>query len=143
MDRGKNIKSSIPHSCVDFTVAVLGNTTSDPTIPADGAFTPTTATYPVRANGVSKVTAEAPSRSSTGVYVITYAHLLPNALFASASVLSAGGSPTGDLGAIVTVLDGPNRQITVEVTTNTSNALTDLGTSDMLVIYVHAQDSSV
>jgi|SRR6185312_5059718 len=139
MKRGKNIKSSVPHSCVDFTVAVLGAGAAAPTIPANGNFTPTTSTYPLRANGVDTVIAIV--RSSTGVYVIPFAHQLPNVLFGTAAVLAAGGSPSGNLAADVVAIDPVARTCTVKVTTITADALTDIGTSDMLVIYLHGQDS--
>lgn len=141
MNRGKDRKSSIPHSCVDFTVAALGAGASAPTVPADGDFRPTTATYPLRANGISKASAEVPTRSGTGVYVITVSHLLPNILYAAGVVVKAGSSPTAELAADVTIIDAPNRQITVKVIAPNGTA-TDLGTSDMLLLYVHAQDST-
>lgn len=140
MKRGKDRKSSIPHSCVDFTAAVLGASASAPTVPLNGSFTPTTATYPARANGVSTVAAEAPTRTSAGLYVITVMHQLPNILFPSASVVSAGASPTACLVADVTIANSAKRQITVQVSTPAGVA-TDLGTSDMLLLYIHGQDS--
>src|SRR3954464_13091709 len=141
MKRGKNIKSSIPHSCVDFTVAVIGTGASAPAVPATGDFRPTTATYPLKSNGISKVAAEIPTRTSAGFYVLTLEHQLPNILFAEATIVKAGGSPTAQLSADVTVIDSVNRQITVKCVIPTGTA-TDLGTSDMLVVYVHGQDST-
>lgn len=141
MKRGKNIKSSIPHSAVDFTIAVIGAGAGAPTVPLDGAFTPTTATYPLRANGVSKLTAEIPTRTSAGFYVITYEHALPNVLYAAAVILKAGAAPTTQLGADVTLVDPAARQMTVKCIVPNGTA-TDLGTNDMLVIYAHAQDST-
>lgn len=138
---GKNPKSSIPHSCVDFTVAVLGAATSAPTIPADGSFTPTTSTYPRRANKVSTVAAEAPTRTSAGIYVITIVPKLANILFVAAETYAAGGSPTGALQVDVTKVDAANRKLYVTVTTPAGVAA-DIGTSDMLVFYVHGQDSN-
>lgn len=139
---GKNPKSSSPHSSVDFTVAVLGGGTGAPTVPADGKLTPSTSTYPVRGNKVSTATADAPTRSSAGVYVITYADFVPFVKNAWASVVSAGGSPTGDLQACVTKIDAANRQLTVKTATFAGVA-TDIGTNDMLIITVDAQDSTV
>lgn len=141
MKTGKNLKKSIAHSCVDFTVAVLGAGAAAPTVPANGNFTPTTASYPLRANAVSTAVAEIPTRSGTGVYVVTIAHLLPNILFATGVVLSAGSAPTSALTAEVTIINAATRQITVKVFTPAGVA-TDLGTSDMLVLYCHAQDSN-
>lgn len=142
MNRGKNPKFSIPHSAVDFTVAVLGAGAAAPTVPADGPFTPATSTYPVRANGVSKAATEVPSRTSAGLYVITIDHQLPNILFATAAVVAGGAAPTGGLSADVTVINAATRQITVQVNTITSGAATDIGTSDLLLLSVDAQDSN-
>lgn len=140
MKRGGDLKKSLPHSCVDFTVAVLGAGAAAPTVPADGNFTPTTATYPLRANSVSKVAAEIPTRTSAGFYVITIEHQLPNILFANAVVLSAGGAPTAELAADVTIVNSATRQITVKCILPNGTA-TDCGTSDMIVVYVHGQNS--
>ena len=138
----KSPKSSTPQSSFDFTVAVLGAVTSAPTVPADGSFTPTTSTYPRRANKVSTAAGDAPVRSSTGVYVITYADQVPFVKNAWASVVAAGASPTGDLQACVTKIDAANRQITVKTATFAGVA-TDIGTNDLLIITVDAQDSTV
>lgn len=142
MIRGKDISYAVPGSMVKFLAAVLGNTTNAPTIPADGKFTPTTSTYPRRANSVSLVASEAPTRTSQGVYVITISHLLPNILFATAAVLSAGGSPTATLVADVTIINSATRQLTVK-TALPNGTLTDVGTSDMIVIKIDGQDSGV
>lgn len=140
--RNKNPKSSFGHSMVDLTVAVLGAGAAAPTVPADGAFTPTTSTFPRGLNAVSTATADIPTRSGVGVYVITYASdLKPKTVsFAQGCVLSAGSAPTSVLVADVTIVDPVARQITVKVSTPNGTA-TDLGTSDMLVIYLHGQDS--
>lgn len=139
---GKNLAHAVPHSTVTFCVAVLGAGTSAPTVPVNGDFKPTTATYPLRANRVSTVAADAPTRSGVGVYVITIADHYPNILHASANVYKAGASPTAHLDAVVTVIDAANRQLTVEVETE-AGVLTDIGTNDMLVIKCFAQDSTV
>lgn len=140
MKRGADLKKSVPHSCVDFTVAVLGTGATAPVVPADGDFRPATTVFPLRANGVSKVAAEIPTRASAGVYTITLEHQLPNILFATAVVVKAGAAPTAELGADVTIIDAPNRQITVKCIIPSGTA-TDCGVNDMLLIYVHGQNS--
>lgn len=139
---GANPKKSIPHSCVDFTVAVIGTGATAPAVPANGNFTPTTNTYPRRANRVSTVAAEAPTRTGAGVYVITIADKLANILFVKGETYAAGGAPTGALQVDVTKIDAANRKITVAVFT-AAGVAADIGTSDMLVLYCHAQDSGV
>lgn len=140
--RNKNFKSSVGHSMVDFTVAVLGNTTSNPTIPSDGRFTPTTSTFPRALNCVSLVASEAPSRTSQGIFVITYSkdYQANNVINATCSVLSAGSSPTSVLVCDPTIIDPVARTVTVKISTP-SGTLTDPGTSDMIVITLNAQDS--
>lgn len=142
MNRGKDRKFSIPHSCVDFTVAVIGTGATPPAVPTNGAFTPTTTTFPARINGVSKVAAEAPTRASAGRYTITYAHSLPVVFMAQGAVLAAGGAPTGGLVVDVDSINSATRQIAVRVSTQAGVA-TDVGTNDMLVLTCNAQDSGV
>ena len=134
---GKNPKYSSPGSCVDFVAAVLGNTTSDPTIPTDGAISPTAGTYPRRANR-----AKSAAHSGTGIVVVTLSDPPATLLYANAVVIAAGGSPTADLDADVVKIDPVNKQITVKLSTP-AGVLTDPGTSDMIVLYVHGQDSTV
>jgi hypothetical protein len=139
MNRGKNPKSSIPHSCVDFTIAALGTGATAPVIPADGDFRPATSTYPRRANAMDPVVVA--TRTSAGFYVIPFVHQIPNVLFATAVVLKAGASPTAQLSCDVTLVDPVLKQITVKCIIPNGTA-TDLGTNDMLVVYVHGQDST-
>lgn len=134
---GKNPKQSSPHSCVDFTAAVLGNTSSAPTIPADGPIDPTKGQYPLRANRAASAT-----HSATGVIVITLADPPATMLYVSAQVIAAGGSPTAELIAVVTKIDPANKQVTVKTMIPAGTA-TDPGTSDMIVLYCHGQDSTV
>lgn len=148
MNRGKNPSFSIPHSVVNFYGAVIGVGAGAPTRALDGPMGSTVATYPTRANSVSKVTA--PTRTSAGVYVISIDHQAPTMLFCTAAVYSAGGSPTGGLSADVTVMtpvvkDTNGSLITIQVTvsTLTTGAATDIGTSDLLVFRFDAQDSTV
>jgi len=71
-----------------------------------------------------------------------YKHTLVNAWPNGAVVLSAGASPTAALQAIVTKVVPATRTITVKVYTP-AGVLTDLGTSDMLVIDVSAVDGNL
>jgi hypothetical protein len=140
MNRGKDRKFSIPHSCVDFVVAVIGTGASPPVATTNGPMSPTVATFPARLNGISRVAAEIPTRSAQGRYVITYAHQLPVVFNATGTVLAAGGAPTGGLLCDVDSINPATRQIAIRVATQ-NGTLTDLGTSDLLVLTVNAQDS--
>jgi hypothetical protein len=125
-----------------FWVAAIGAGAAAPTVPSNGPAGPTVATYPLIANGISKSTSEIPTRTSTGVYVITIAHQLPLVQFATGAVFSAGASPTAVLVADVTIINAASRTITVKVSTP-AGTLTDLGTSDMLVLQCNYHNSSV
>lgn len=133
MNRGENTHKSIPANCGSYWAAAIGTGASAPAVPANGSFTPTTSTYPVIANGISKLAAEAPTRSGAGVYVITMSHLVPLLMFSTGVVVQAGASPTAALAAEITVINTATRQITVKVFTPAGVA-TDLGTSDMLLL---------
>jgi hypothetical protein len=141
MNRGDSFHKSIPTNSGTFWAAAIGTGASAPAVPANGAFTATTSTYPLIANGISKVAAEAPTRSGAGVYVVTMAHLVPLYMFATAIVVAAGGAPTSALAAEVTKIDTANRQVTVKCFTPAGVA-TDLGTSDMLLIEVDYHNST-
>ena len=143
MDNGKFHKKSYPGRMVDFVIAVLGGgAAANPSIPANGTFTAAAATFPVAINSVSRVTADAPAYVSTGLYTVVSKHALLNAWPVGAFVLSAGASPTAALDAVVTKYVPATRTITVKIYTPTGT-LTDLGTSDMLVINMSGVDGSV
>lgn len=143
MENGKFLKKSYPGRMVDFVVAVLGGgAATNPTIPTNGTFTAAASTFPTAINSVSRVTADAPAHVSTGLYTVVYKHALVNAWPNGAVVLSAGASPTAALQAIVTKVVPATRTITVKVYGPTGT-LTDLGTSDMLIIDVTGVDGNL
>lgn len=143
MENGKFLKKSYPGRMVDFVVAVLGGgAATNPTIPTNGTFTAAAATFPTSINSVSRVAADAPAHVSTGLYTVVYKHALVNAWPNGAVVLSAGASPTAALQAIVTKVVPATRTITVKVYGPTGT-LTDLGTSDMLIIDVTGVDGNL
>lgn len=142
MNRGKSFKSDLNQSVTGFRVAVLGNGTSAPTVPANGSFRPGTSTFPSGLNSVSFLAAEAPTRSGAGIYVVTVQHALVNAWPVSAVVLKGGSSPTTVMEATPTIYDPATRQLTVKTFVPNGTA-TDIGTSDMLIVSFEGQDSSV
>jgi hypothetical protein len=141
MKRGKNHAFAIPHSSVFFEVAVLGNTTNAPTVPANGAFTAGASTFPIGANGISTVAAEAPTRTSAGIYVLTIAHLLANIIPINIEVTSAGASPTVALYGIIASIVPATRLITIRIYTP-AGTLTDLGVNDMAVLSLKGYDTN-
>lgn len=143
MDNGKFHKKSYPGRMVDFVIAVLGGgAAANPSIPANGTATAAAATFPVAINSVSRVAAEAPAYVSTGLYTVVSKHALLNAWPLGACVLSAGASPTAALEAVVTKYVPATRTITVKVYAP-GGTLTDLGTSDMLIVNMSGVDGSV
>jgi hypothetical protein len=140
MQRGKNPASAIPHSSVFFDVAVLGAGASAPTIPLDGTLTAASSVFPIAANGVDPATL--PTRTSAGLYVITYVHKLPHVIPQSAQVVSAGGAPTAALDAAILKVVPSTRQVTVLVSVPSTGVATDMGTSDMLVMTLKGYDTS-
>ena len=148
MNRGVDHMFGIPHDVVKFFGAVIGAGAAAPTRCLNGQYTPTTATYPARANGVSTTTI--PTRTSAGLYTITLTHQIPTLLFGTASVLSGGGAPTAALVADVLIMNPvvadqtPSGFPTITVLVSTPAGIaTDLGTSDMLVFELTGQNSLV
>lgn len=135
MKRGTFQKKVYPVEATDITIAVIGAGAAAPAVPANGANTPSTATYPAKANAVSQAATEIPTRASAGLYTIMYdaAFAAPAILSCDGSVVSAGASPTACLQVAVTITNAAARQITCQVSTPSGTA-TDLGTSDMLIL---------
>lgn len=142
MNRGANPAKAIPHSSVFFDVAVLGNTTSAPTVPADGPLSAAVSTFPIGGNGVDKTAAGVPTRTSAGLYVITYVHQLVNVIPQSAQVVAAGASPTAALEASILSIVPATRKVTVLVSVPSTGAATDLGVNDMLVLTLKGYDTN-
>lgn len=141
MNRGKNPAFAIPHSSVFFEVAVLGNTSSAPTIPTDGPLSAAVSTFPVAANGVSRVASEAPTHTSTGIVTVTYAHQLVNVIPVGCEIVAAGVSPTTALYAIISSIVPATRVITLRIYTP-AGSLTDPGVNDMIVISLKGYDTN-
>lgn len=140
MDSGTDFKKAYPGRLFDFLVAVLGNTTSAPTIPLGGSLSAATSTFPLAVNSVSRVAAEAPTRTNTGIYTITYKHAVKTVIPHVPVVVSAGASPTTALCAICTSVVPTTRVLTVKVYTPTGT-LTDLGVNDMLILTCTGHDA--
>lgn len=137
MDRGKWPGQSTYPGDVRFKAALLGGgAATNLTLPANGVLSDATATFPKGANLATSGT-----YVSTGLYTIIYSEQVKHALFAQAIVVSAGASPTAALVADVTKITPGTKTITVKVYTP-AGVLTDLGTSDMLILNIDAADTS-
>lgn len=138
MNRGKQPSFSGVTGFVTVHAAFLGGgAATDCTLPADGVLTDAAAgLYPKQANfGTSCKYA-----ASTGVYTVVLSETFKNILFATAAVVSDGASPTATLEAAITKIT-PGTGLTVKVFAP-NGTLTDLGTSDLLIIKVDCADTS-
>lgn len=128
-----------PNGVQYFRVAVVGNGANAPVAPA-GKTTSLTSSpdFILKANALSTLAAEIPTRSGTGVYTVTY-----DASFTVPAVLTAPAEVYGSAGmwAAVTSVNTTTRVITVS-TFNNSGTATDLTSSMMLVIALECRDST-
>ena len=123
---------------VNFLCAFLGGgAATSGTIPTNGKLTDDAAgLYPKAANLGTSLT-----YVSTGIYTAVYSETFKHLLFAHGIVVSDGASPTTALHAVVTKLTPSTKTITVKVYTP-AGTLTDLGTSDLLILNVFAADTT-
>lgn len=142
MENGKNFLKSYPGNLVFFTAAVMGNTSSAPTLPTDGTFTDAAAgLFPTRLNSVDRTTAGAPTHVGTGIITITYRHVLKNVVPLSCQIVSDGASPTTALYGIISKVTPGTRTVTVRIYTP-AGTLTDPGTSDLVIVNLVGFDTT-
>lgn len=121
-----------------FAAALGGGAAADGTIPTNGQLADDIAgTYPKAANFATSLTYAAP----TGVYTLIYSQQVKHCLFASGIVVDSGSSPTAALVCVVTKINPTTRTITCKIYTP-AGTLTDLGTSDLLVLRLDVGDTS-
>lgn len=128
-----------PNAMQYFRVAVVGAGAAPPVAPAGlVASLTTTPDFPVKANALSRLATEIPTRTGTGVYTITY-----DASFSVARILNTPVDVYGVAGiwAAVTSVVVATRVITVSVF-NAGGAATDLTNQNLLVLSIEAQDSN-
>lgn len=121
----------------DIVVALLGGGGGQNlTIPTNGILTDAAAgLFPKGANFALSGT-----NAGTGIYTIVLSESVKHIFHASPIVVSDGNSPTAALDAICTKITPPTG-LTIKVCTP-SGTLTDLGTSDLLLIRVMVADTS-
>lgn len=124
-----------------FRIAVMGNGAAAPVAPPGAAYPfadGSTADYKKSCNALSTAAAEVPTRSGTGLYVITY-----DATFTVAQILDALPEVYGASGVWAQVASwNPRlRTITVRVFAGGGAAI-DLVSTDLLVIDICARDST-
>lgn len=143
-DRGGTASIDYPGMVGYYTCAVLGAGAAAPVAPPGTAYPfidGSTPDYPKNCNTLSVVAAEAPTRSATGVYVITVgaAFQVPAWLMPVAEVYGTVG-----VWAQCGPWNAKTRQVTVHVFA-AGGAATDLaggGTPDLLVIDFKYRDTA-
>ena len=138
MNRGNFPATSQYVGARSFLIALLGGgAAANLTVPTNGVLEDDAAgLFPKAANLATSGT-----YVSSGLYTIIYSEQVKHLLYADAIVVSDGASPTAALKAVVTKLSPGDRTITVKVYTP-SGTLTDLGTSDLLIIKADLADTS-
>jgi hypothetical protein len=137
MIRGSNPTKSPVVNQITFYAAFLGGgAAANGSVPSNGVFSAATSTYPKAANLGTSCT-----YISTGVYDVVLADSVKNILWADAKATSGGASPTAALDVVVFSIVPSTKTIRVKVYTP-AGALTDLGTSDMLILKIDAADTS-
>lgn len=138
MERGKNPAFSTMTGNVSLFAAFLGGGgAANGTVPSNGVLKDDASTFPKGVNFGTSLT-----YVSTGLYTAVISQKIKNLLFANGIVVDAGASPTAALNCTVTKITPSTNTITVKIYTP-AGVLTDLGTSDMLVLRIEGADTSV
>lgn len=139
MNRGPNspIGAFAPQSMKLFAAAMGGGAATDGTIPANGALSDSSGLYPKAVNFMSSLTYNA----ATGIYYATLNESVKHILFAKGVVVDSGASPTAALVCVVTKIIAASKRIDLKIYTP-AGTLTDLGTSDMLILSIDGADTS-
>ena len=138
MERGKFPAFTTFVGQVSLFAAFLGGGgAANGTVPSNGGLADDTATFPKGVNLGTSLT-----YVSTGLYTAVLSQNIKNLLWADGIVVDAGASPTAALKAVVTKITPSTNTITVKIYTP-AGVLTDLGTSDMLILRVEGADTSV
>lgn len=117
--------------------AVLGGgAATNGTLPGNGQLKDDASTYPKAANFAASLT-----YVSSGIYDFVASESVKHILFASGMVVDAGSAPTAALQVTVTIITPSTKTIRVRITTP-AGVLTDLGTSDLLVMAMDVANTS-
>lgn len=139
MNRGPNspIQGFAPQSMRLFAAAMGGGAAADGTVAANGQLTDSSGLYPKAVNFMSSLT----YNSATGIYYATLTEVAKHLLHATGIVVDSGASPTAALVCVVTKLIPATKIIHLKIYTP-AGVLTDLGTSDMLILAVDIADTT-
>ena len=139
MNRGPNspVMSFSAQTMTLFAAAMGGGAASNGTVAGNGQLEDSLGKYPKAVNFCSALTYD----SSTGLYYVTLTEYAKHILFAEGMVVDSGSSPTAALVAVVYKITPASKKIYVKIYTP-AGVLTDLSTSDMLVLKVIVADTT-
>lgn len=139
MQRGINshVGAFSPGSMTLFAAAMGGGGASNGTIPSNGQLDDANGKYPKAVNFASALTYD----SATGLYYVTLTENVKHILWADGIVVDSGAAPTAALKCVVYKITSTTKKIYVKIYTP-AGVLTDLGTSDMLILKVDVADTS-
>lgn len=137
MNRGSYpLKHAVLNMVAFFAAFLGGGAATNGTIPTSGILTDDAAgLFPKGANLGTSLT-----YVSTGIYTAVYSETFKNVLWATGIVVSDGASPTTALYALVSKITPGTNTLTVRVYAP-GGTLTDLGTSDLLILRIEAADT--
>ncbi len=138
MNRGTNEAHALPVGFLTVHAAAMGGgAATNGTLPTNGVFDGATGKYPKAANLAASLTYNA----GTGIYYMTLSETIKHLLYADGIVVDNGASPTTALKVVVTGIVAASKIVHFRVYTP-AGVLTDLGTSDMVILQIDAADTS-
>lgn len=139
MNRGPNspVMGFAAGSMKLFAAAMGGGAATDGTIPGNGQLSDSNGKYPKAVNFASALTYNA----ATGKYYMTLTEVAKHILWFSGIVVDSGASPTAALFVLPTSIDSAAKELYFNVYTP-DGTLTDLGTSDMVILSIDVADTS-
>lgn len=139
MNRGTNspLGAFAANSMVLYAAALGGGAAADGTLPSNGQLTDASGKYPKAVNFASTLAYNA----ATGKYIMTLSQSVKHLLYATGIVVDSGSAPTAALYVLVTAIVPADKKIYFNVYTP-AGTLTDLGTSDMVILRVEGADTS-
>lgn len=120
-----------------YAAGMGGGAASNGTVAGNGQLDTSNGLYPKATNFLSALTYNA----ATGKYKVVLTEAAKHILWADGIVVDSGASPTAALEVCVTAIDSVNKTIYVNIYAP-NGTLTDLGTSDMLIMKVDIADTT-
>lgn len=139
MNRGTNspIGGFAPQRMVVMGAAMGGGAAANGTLPSNGQLTDASGLYPKGENQLASLTYNA----ATGLYYATFNEVVKHILYAAAIVVDSGASPTTALYALTSKITPASKRVDFRIYAP-GGTLTDLGTSDMLIIRLECADTT-